>query len=168
MAVRSTRFSTITVSVRAAILAAEKNAAALVYARLVFAADLDPVEKKQLGKLAAKRSGVGVRDVEASARLVTSKGTAHKGDPARKAPDGSQLPIIKIKAGDIESMVDKTEAAVIAAGRGLYRRGGAIVRIGETEMLGADEKKTTALTVIEQSEYTLFEDASASAVLPEI
>jgi hypothetical protein len=51
-----------------------------------------------------------------------------------------------------------------SARRGLYRRDAKIVRIGETELLGADEKKTTALVIIEQSEHTLLEDASASAI----
>ena len=48
-------------SVEAAILAASGAEAAHVYSRMVFAADLDPVEKKLLAKLAAKRSGAGAR-----------------------------------------------------------------------------------------------------------
>jgi hypothetical protein len=72
-----------------------------------------------------------------------------------------ELPVIKLKAGQLERIVDETERAAIAADRGLYQRGG--VRIGEIELLGAAETKTTALAIIEQNEHTLLEDAAASA-----
>jgi hypothetical protein len=74
------------------------------------------------------------------------------------------LPFRKIKAGHLEQIVDETEQAVIEAERGLYKRGGLVVRIGEAELLGATEPKTTALVIVEQGEHTLFEDAGASAV----
>jgi putative DNA primase/helicase len=77
--------------------------------------------------------------------------------------DNDGKPVIKIKAGDLPCLVDATEDAVLGADRGLYKRGGQIVRVGDIELLGADEKKTTALAILDQSEHALLEDASASA-----
>jgi hypothetical protein len=48
-------------------------------------------------------------------------------------------------------------------GRACGYRGGQIVRIGDIELLGVDEKKTTALAIIAQTEHALLEDVSASA-----
>jgi putative DNA primase/helicase len=76
----------------------------------------------------------------------------------------SRGPTIYMAAGQLENLVNETEAAVIAAERGLYQRGGQIVRIGEAQLLGADEKPTTSLVIQEQDEHTLVEDASASAI----
>jgi hypothetical protein len=143
-------------SVKAAILAASGGEAAHVYSRMVFAADLDPVEKKLLAKLAAKRSGAGVRDVEAAARLAKPKAEIN-------GPAAPLKPVIRIAPGEIPRIVDEIEEAVLAAERGLYKRGGQIVRIGEIELLGVDEKKTTALAIIAQNEHALLEDVSASA-----
>jgi hypothetical protein len=80
-------------------------------------------------------------------------------------PDGCPPgpPTIYIKAGQLERLVNETEAAILAADRGLYKRGGQIVRIGEIELLGANEKKTTALAILDQNEHALLEDVSASA-----
>jgi hypothetical protein len=102
-------------SVEAAILAASGAEAAHVYSRMVFAADLDPVEKKLLAKLAAKRSGAGVRDVEAAARLAKPKA---KGNGTARAAPGSEKPVIRIVPGEIPRIVDEIEEAVLAAGRG--------------------------------------------------
>jgi putative DNA primase/helicase len=78
-------------------------------------------------------------------------------------PEAYDHPTIQIKLGELARLADETEAAILAANRGLYKRGGQIVRIGEIELLGADEKKTTALAIIEPNEHALLEDASASA-----
>jgi hypothetical protein len=51
-------------SVEAAILAGAKSEAVNILCRLVFRADLDPVERKLLAKLAGKRSGAGLRAAE--------------------------------------------------------------------------------------------------------
>ena len=83
----------------------------------------------------------------------------------RNEPDGCPPgpPTIYIKAGQLGRLVNETEAAILAADRGVYKRGVQIVRIGEIELLGADEKKTTALAILDQNEHALLEDVSASA-----
>jgi hypothetical protein len=82
-------------------------------------------------------------------------------------------PVIKIVAGELPRLVNETEAALIAANSGLYNRSGQIVRIAEIETIAAEvasnnggkrEPRTTkALTIGEQGEHTLLEDASAAA-----
>jgi len=72
----------------------------------------------------------------------------------RNEPDGCPPgpPTIYIKAGQLGRLVNEMEAAILAANRGLYKRGGQIVRIGEIELLGADEKKTTVFAIIEPND----------------
>ena len=84
-----------------------------------------------------------------------------EGGYARESSGGN--PIIKIALGELPRLVDETEAAIITANRGLYKREGQIVRVAEIEVIGADEKKATALAIVEQTEHAILEDASASA-----
>jgi putative DNA primase/helicase len=97
---------------------------------------------------------------EAEAKPNDDAAMYGRGEPDGRPPGPLT---IYIKAGQLGRLVDETEAAVIAADRGLYRRGGLIVRVGEIELLGADEKKTTALAILDQNEHALLEDVSASA-----
>jgi hypothetical protein len=60
-------------------------------------------------------------------------------DFARESSGGN--PIIKIALGELPRLVDETEAAIITANRGLYKREGQIVRVAEIEVIGADEKE---------------------------
>jgi hypothetical protein len=53
-------------SVEAAVLAGAKSEAVSILCQLVFRADLDPVERKLLAKLAGTRSGAGLRTAETS------------------------------------------------------------------------------------------------------
>jgi hypothetical protein len=75
-------------------------------------------------------------------------------DPPTSAAE-KERPTIRLRAGFVEQIVNQTEAAVIAADRGLFQRGGLIVRIGEIKLLGAYEKETTSLAILEQSDHTL-------------
>ena len=77
--------------------------------------------------------------------------------------DSDARPVIKLIAGQLPRIVSDIEEAVLAANRGLFNRGGQIVRIGEIELLDADEEKIRALAIIVQSEHALLEDAEASA-----
>ena len=104
--------------------AAEKNEAARVYCRLVFAADLDAVERKRLIKLASKRSGAGVRDVE-NMELAAR----HAERQEKTATSTGQKPVIRLVAGEISRIIDEIENAVLAANLGLYQRNGNVVRI---------------------------------------
>ena len=44
-------------------------------------------------------------------------------DGAPPTDDNNPRPVIRIRAGDIERVVDEAEAALIKAERGLYQRG---------------------------------------------
>lgn len=84
--------------------------------------------------------------------------------PAEPAEPDDGRPIIRLKAGELPRLVDQMEVAILAADRGLYKREGQIVRINEIEVIAADERKTTALAIVEQDESAIFEDACASAI----
>jgi Domain of unknown function (DUF6371) len=101
-----------------------------------------------------------------------AKGKTGPGDAAGVPPSGTATPpeedddrpTIKIKTGEAPRIIDELDAAIIESKIGLYQRGGLIVRVADIELLGADEKKTTALGIVEQCEHTLWEDAEASAI----
>jgi hypothetical protein len=77
--------------------------------------------------------------------------------------DEAFKPTIKIVAGEIPRIVNETEAALLAADRGLFKRDSQIVRVVEIETIAADERKTTALAIVPQDEHAILEDASAAA-----
>ncbi len=77
-------------------------------------------------------------------------------------------PTIRLGVGEIERVVDEIEAALIASGRGLYRRGGLIVATGFDRMQ-TWEGDTVEVQIIEEREtYALLEDIEAAAVLRQI
>jgi putative DNA primase/helicase len=80
---------------------------------------------------------------------------------ARSAND--KRPLISIAAGDIERIVNEVEAALIAAGRGLYQRGGKIVTAERVPAIAAGDKKITVTSICERGDLALREDASTAA-----
>jgi hypothetical protein len=54
------------------------------------------------------------------------------------------MPIINLRPGEIECIVDQAESALIAAGHGLHQRDGLIVSVGEVKIITADEKEILA------------------------
>lgn len=63
-----------------------------------------------------------VREAEAAPPIV-----------AEAAPPIEPRPLIRVTAGDLTGQVDAAEAALIAAGIGLYQRAGSLVRLGWAE-----------------------------------
>jgi putative DNA primase/helicase len=72
-------------------------------------------------------------------------------------------PAIRIVAGDIEAIVDASEAALIKAERGLYQRDGRIVFVANTIVLTADGREVAAQRIVERGDHALLEDLSCSA-----
>ena len=70
---------------------------------------------------------------------------------------------IQITIGETERVVDEIEASLIASGRGLYRRGGAIVATGFDRMQTWDGKAVEVQIIEERGDYALLEDIEAVA-----
>jgi hypothetical protein len=78
------------------------------------------------------------------------------------APDDAR-PVIHVVPGDIERMVNEAEAALIAAGRGLYQRDGRIVSVGDVPVLTAHGREVGAQSIAERGDHALLEDLAAAA-----
>jgi Primase C terminal 2 (PriCT-2) len=81
--------------------------------------------------------------------------------PARAKSNG--LPVIQIKAGHIEQIVDEAERALIASNRGLYQRAGQIVCVGESRVKTKNSGEIMRQTIRERRDHALVEDMTASA-----
>jgi putative DNA primase/helicase len=82
----------------------------------------------------------------------------------RHVPDVSDpRPTIKISAGEIERIVDAAESALLAAGRGLYKRGGVIVFVDDTTLIAAGGKKVAAQRISPRGDFALVEDIDCAA-----
>lgn len=76
---------------------------------------------------------------------------------------GEQKPTIEIRVGEIGRVVDQVEAALIAANRGLYRRGSLIVSAGVDKMPTFDGKTIETQVIEESGDYSLMEHIEAVA-----
>ncbi|MCB8881678.1 hypothetical protein ACELLULO517_15630 [Acidisoma cellulosilytica] len=83
---------------------------------------------------------------------------------ASKSHLDSDLPIIEIVTGDVESAANAAELALVASGRGIYQRGGAIVSIGETWSHTASGREVSTQRIFPVGEHALVEHLSASAI----
>jgi hypothetical protein len=81
------------------------------------------------------------------------------GEPA------TDRPTIRLGVGETERVVDEIEAALIASGRGLYRRAGLIVATGFDKMQTWDGGTVEVQIIEERDNYALLEDIEAAAVL---
>jgi hypothetical protein len=78
-------------------------------------------------------------------------------------PRPSNRPTIEIRIGETERIVNEIETALIASGRGLYRRGGLIVATGFDRMQTWDAKTVEVQIIEERGNYALLEDIDAVA-----
>ena len=101
-------------------------------------------------------------DAETFAPIVSLETARRRKTRFVPAPDDPR-PTIQIIPGEIEVIVDKAEAALIAAGRPLYQRDGRIVFVGDAIALTASGKKITVQRIAERGDYALVEDLAASA-----
>ena len=85
-------------------------------------------------------------------------------------PDHGDLPEIVIKAGEIERIVDETEAALIAeqettpVAKRLFRRGGIVVSIGFNAEPTHDGGTVEAQVIVEAGDYALTERIASTAI----
>ena len=118
-----------------------------------------------------KRSGVlGHEDAGLTDRART-KGLAAGEREMRRVFDkagrepATDRPTIRLVVGETERVVDEIEAALIASGRGLYRRAGLIVAAGFDKMQTWDGDTVEVQIIEERENYALLEDIEAAADL---
>ena len=58
----------------------------------------------------------------------------------QRAPNA--LPVIRLLAGELPSIVDQAEEALLVAGRDFYQRGGLVVRPVRSQLKAADDRQT--------------------------
>ena len=90
--------------------------------------------------------------------MTTERKKRHSADAA------DARPTIKVAPGEIERVVDESERALAAAGRGLYQRDGRIVYVADTPMLTASGLQVTAQRIVERGDHALLEDLATAAV----
>ena len=76
---------------------------------------------------------------------------------------GGDRPVIQIKEGEIERIVNEAEEALIDSDRGLYQRAGKIVSIDEIRIKTSGGRTTLAQRIIERKDNALAEDLTVSA-----
>lgn len=75
----------------------------------------------------------------------------------------SDLPVILLEVGEIESVVTAAEKALAAAGRGIYQSGGRIVSVGETQVYTAAGAEIGSQRIYQVGDYALLEHLASSA-----
>ncbi len=90
--------------------------------------------------------------------------SARKARVAEVSEAASDLPVIMLASGEIESVVNAAEKALVASGRGVYQRGGQIVAIGETPVVTATGREISAQRIYGVQDHALLEHLAASAV----
>lgn len=98
------------------------------------------------------------RNVEPKRHATGSKSNGHHHPMA----DGDR-PVIQIKEGEIERIVDEAEEALINSDRGLYQRAGKIVSIDEVRIKTSGGRTTLAQRIVERGSNALTEDLTVSA-----
>ncbi len=112
------------------------------------------------------------REVSYRVRRLAAKVASGEVKPDRRKPahakaadigSASDLPVILLEVGEIESIVDAAEKALVAAGRGVYQRGGRIVAVGETPVLTAAGSEISSQRIYEVGDYALVEHLASAA-----
>ena len=89
-------------------------------------------------------------------RIWDRAGKRRRGESPRSEAAGDDRPLIRVSAGDLKSIVDAAEQALIDAKLGVYQRSGCIVRPAMMRVnVGEDEKNGTAVTqrIVEVGNY---------------
>jgi putative DNA primase/helicase len=77
--------------------------------------------------------------------------------------DGAGLPVIKLRANDIERIVNEAEAALIEAGRGLYQRDGKIAFVDSAAKIAVNGVQVQVQSIAERGDFALREDLCSAA-----
>ena len=84
-------------------------------------------------------------------------------DPKFLADPSQVRSVIKFVGGEIASVVDQAEAALIAARLGIYQRGSFVVRPGRVSISISKEREISAQRVLELGDYALVEALTIAA-----
>jgi hypothetical protein len=84
-------------------------------------------------------------------------------DPAFLAPEGHRRPVIRIEGGEIASIVDQAEDALLLANLGLYQRGPSIVRTGTILAQVPRNGDIPVRQIVEVEEHALAEALTRAA-----
>ena len=119
---------------------------------------------------ASLRTEVGQRVSRLASKIASGEvrpSASRHTDQVVATPDAvakaETLPVIFLAAGDIEGVVSAAERALIAAGRGVYQRGGRIVAVGETPVMTAAGKEISSQRIYEVGDYALLEYLGSAA-----
>jgi putative DNA primase/helicase len=96
-------------------------------------------------------------------RTKPRKPTASPSSNQGASPSPRGRPVIVIMPGETERVVDEIEAALIASGRPLYKRGGLVVEPGVDKQPTWNGEKITVQAIVEVSAETLAEYAETAA-----
>jgi hypothetical protein len=108
----------------------------------------------------------GLKDGKRAPRNVPAEEARNYASEEAKAADHTRpclLPTIELRPSESERIVDEIEAALLASGRGLYRRGGLVVAAGFDRMQTWDGKTVVIDIIEERGDYALLEDFEATA-----
>jgi putative DNA primase/helicase len=110
------------------------------------------------------------RDRRKAARDKHTTGPAITEDSAEPPQDPNDLPEIVIRAGEIERIVNETEAALLAeqetmpVAKRLFRRGGMVVSIGFNTEPTHDGETVEAQIIVEAGDHALTERIASAAI----
>jgi hypothetical protein len=90
--------------------------------------------------------------------LAAGKREKRRGSDEVGGEAATDRPTIWLRVGQTERVVDEIEAALIASGRGLYRRGGLIVATGFDRMQTWDGNTVEVQIIEERENFALLED----------
>ena len=92
--------------------------------------------------------------------LEHARRTRAKASRSAKAPrraDDDSRPVIRLKVGELERVVDEVERALIAADRGVYQRANLLVAVGSAPIITSDRRKVLARQILPIGEHRLLE-----------
>jgi hypothetical protein len=104
-------------------------------------------------------------DKTSAKSLAAGEHETRRGSDKVGGETATDRPTIWLRVGQTERVVDEIEAALIASGRGLYRRGGLIVSTGFDKMQTLDGDTVEVQIIEERENFALLEDIDATAVL---
>jgi hypothetical protein len=115
--------------------------------------------------VACKAGGATDDDTGAALLAREDERKMRRGSDEARGEAATDRATIPLGGGDIERVVDEIEAALIASGRGLYRRGGLIVSTDFDRMQTWDGDTVEVQIIEERENFALLEDIEAAAVL---
>src|SRR5262249_30985993 len=112
-------------------------------------ADLTAIEESGLIKDLAKKTKLEVRPVTQAIREKRQNGRGrHENCHADNGCDARARPAIQVAKGELDTIADACEAALIASGLPVFQRGRDLVRPATWEVSASNNRKTLATGII--------------------